>query len=597
MAKKSASSTNPERAKGHPMHRNAATIKRLRMYRGGKPVRNKKGKIVKPAEYQGRLPSGTVSRIDPNRKWFGNTRTVAQSTLQEFQEKLGKVVRDPYKVVMKSTKMPVSLLQDYAKTSRVHLLDTHPFEQTFGIKAQRKRPILPTGDLETYLSMAVKSEESYDESKDRTIVTDDADAVRNEAKEKVFTKGQSKRIWNELYKVIDSSDVLIQVLDARDPMGTRSAHIEKYLRKEKVYKHLIFILNKCDLVPTWVTARWIQVLSAEFPTLAFHANIMKPFGKGALIQLLRQFAKLHKDKKQISIGFIGYPNVGKSSIINTLRRRKVCSVAPIAGQTKVWQYIFLMKKINLIDCPGVVYPSGDTETDLVLKGVVRVENVKSPSDFIPAVLERAKGDYIKQTYKVAKWESAEDFLKQLASKSGKLLKGGEPDIDTVAKMVLNDWQRGKIPYFVKPPVKVKHQKNTEVSGEGATSSKETVESIEDVDGSGEEEGDDMESTKTVAGSGAIIARPGKKREMEKREEREKTGGRKRKHKEANASRMRKNKRERGLEDESELAKDAGAQIVEKKGSRKKAKTGVHFYSTISVKNRRRGKKKEFFRNM
>ena len=94
------------------------------------------------------------------------------------------------------------------------------------------------------------------------------------------------------------------------------------------------------------------MLSAEFPTLAFHANIMKPFGKGALIQLLRQFAKLHKDKKQIrssertskralwnallfSIGFIGYPNVGKSSIINTLRRRKVCSVAPIAGQTKV----------------------------------------------------------------------------------------------------------------------------------------------------------------------------------------------------------------------------------------------------------------------
>ena len=107
-----------------------------------------------------------------------------------------------------------------------------------------------------------------------------------------------------------------------------------------------------------------------------------------------------------------------------------------------------------------------------------------------------------------------------------------------------------------------------------------MESIEDVDGSGEEEGDDMESeavpvfakkkrlhqallkgTKTVAGSGAIIARPGKKREKEKREEREKTGGRKRKHKEANASRMRKNKRERGLEDESELAKDAGAQIV------------------------------------
>ncbi len=49
---------------------------------------------------------------------------------------------------------------------------------------------------------------------------------------------------------------------------------------------------------------------------------------------------------------IGYPNVGKSSVINALRSKKVCNVAPIAGETKVWQYITLMKKIYLIDCPG-----------------------------------------------------------------------------------------------------------------------------------------------------------------------------------------------------------------------------------------------------
>jgi hypothetical protein len=54
-------------------------------------------------------------------------------------------------------------------------------------------------------------------------------------------------------QVIDSSDVVVQVLDARDPMGTRSPHIEAYLKKEKPWKHLIFVLNKCDLVPTWAT--------------------------------------------------------------------------------------------------------------------------------------------------------------------------------------------------------------------------------------------------------------------------------------------------------------------------------------------------------
>jgi nuclear GTP-binding protein len=72
------------------------------------------------------------------------------------------------------------------------------------------------------------------------------------SKEAIFSKGQSKRIWNELYKVLDSSDVVLHVLDARDPLGTRCRAVEKYLKDEAPHKHLVFILNKCDLVPTKV---------------------------------------------------------------------------------------------------------------------------------------------------------------------------------------------------------------------------------------------------------------------------------------------------------------------------------------------------------
>lgn len=170
---------------------------------------------------------------------------------------------------------------------------------------------------------------------------------------------------------------------------------------------------------------------------------------------------LHSDKKQISVGFIGYPNTGKSSIINTLKKKKVCTVAPIPGETKVWQYITLMRRIYLIDCPGIVPVSAkDSDTDTVLKGVVRVENLATPAEHIPALLERVRPEYLERTYGLEHvdggWhgeQGATVILTAIAKKSGKLLKGGEPDQEAAAKMVLNDWIRGKVPFFVAPPVK------------------------------------------------------------------------------------------------------------------------------------------------
>jgi nuclear GTP-binding protein len=209
-------------------------------------------------------------------------------------------------------------------------------------------------------------------------------------------------------------------------------------------------------------ARYIQHLSKLYPTIAFHASPTHSFGKGTLIQLLRQFSQLHADKKQISVGLIGYPNVGKSSVINTLKSSKVCKVAPIPGETKVWQYITLTRRIYLIDCPGIVPSSAnDSNTATVLKGVVRVEALPQPSEHIEALLERVKPVYIARTYGIplpasytpdgpCPWE-AEELLDKLARMKGRLLKGGEPDLEGVSKMVLNDWVRGKLPFFVAPP--------------------------------------------------------------------------------------------------------------------------------------------------
>lgn len=109
-----------------------------------------------------------------------------------------------------------------------------------------------------------------------------------------------------------------------------------------------------------------------------------------------------------------------------------------------------MKRIFLIDCPGVVYPSAETDAEKVLKGVVRVELVTNPEDYCEDVLKRVRKEYLAKTYNVVEYTNHIDFLEQLSKKMGKLLKGAEPDINTTAKMVLNDFQRGKLPFYVPP---------------------------------------------------------------------------------------------------------------------------------------------------
>ena len=405
---------------------------------------------------------GQMSRVAPQRKWFGNTRVIGSKTLQSLREVMSEKTKDPYSIVLKESKLPYSVLETPPSSDTVQR--EMNFADTFGKKAQRKRPVLASENLEDMQAAAAAKLEKYNAP--GSAAGTDGNVDPEAAYRKLFRKGQSSRIWSELYKVVDSSDVLLYVLDARDPMGTRSRFLEEYIKKEKRYKHLVFILNKTDLIPAWATARWLQILSKDRPTIAMHSSTTHPFGKGNLINLLRQFSRLHNVvnkpkisakrviRNAISVGIIGYPNAGKSSLINTLRHETVCKVAPIPGETKVWQYVMLTRSIYLIDCPGVVYDKeGNNDVQSVLKGIVRVERMGNTCkhDIVHAVLEILKEKDVSAKYGIERWSSVDDFLAQLARKQGRLLSGGVPDTDAAARVILYDWQRGGLPWFHAPP--------------------------------------------------------------------------------------------------------------------------------------------------
>ncbi|TFY73281.1 hypothetical protein EWM64_g10730, partial [Hericium alpestre] len=404
----STSTVSLQRVKGENFYRNAKEVKRLKMLSGGKPVRDKDGKIIQAALFQKGEDETKPGRVQPDRRWFGNTRVISQTALDQFRTSLQARQHDPYSVLLRRNKLPMQLLDDAANPNvrkRSHIVETETFGDTFGPKAQRKKPRIDVG---TFEELGKLGSAAYDEAAEATIAAEMAQhdpstststsvhlKTHADYMEPIYAKGTSRRIYGELYKVIDSSDVVLHILDARDPVGTMCQSVLEYIKKEKAHKQVVLIINKCDLVPNWVTARYIQHLTPQYPTIAFHASPNHSFGKGSLIQLLRQFSQLHSDKKQISVGFIGYPNVGKSSVINTLKSGKVCRVAPVPGETKVWQYITLTRRIYLIDCPGIVPTSAhDSHTSTVLKGACVSRRSPTPSEHIPALFERVKPLYL-----------------------------------------------------------------------------------------------------------------------------------------------------------------------------------------------------------
>jgi len=290
------------------------------------------------------------------------------------------------------------------------------------------------------------------------------------------TDRSAKAYYREFMKVVEAADVILEVLDARDPMGTRCKEVEEAVLNAQGRKRLVMVLNKADLVPKENLEQWLKYLRGQLPAIAFKASTQnqgtklgqsnlsvkqstdsqmqtsKCVGARTLTALLANYSRNRDIKTAIRVGVVGLPNVGKSSLINSLKRSRACGVGAVPGFTRVMQEVQLDSKVKLLDSPGMVLASGNmTDASVALRNAVRVDALDDPVTPVQAILQRCPKQQVMLQYNVSDFNGTGEFLSLLARGIGKLKKGGIPDQLMAARLVLNDWNSGKIKYFTHPP--------------------------------------------------------------------------------------------------------------------------------------------------
>ncbi|MDP2434354.1 MAG: GTPase [archaeon] len=289
--------------------------------------------------------------------------------------------------------------------------------------------------------------------------------------------GSRKAYFREFKKVVEDSDVILEVLDARDPLGYRCPDIEKLIMKKDPNKKIILVLNKVDLIPRQNMLAWLKYLRHSLPTIAFKCSTQtqrshlgqatasvttagtdllqgrESVGAETLLQLLKNYSRSADIKTSITVGIIGYPNTGKSSLINSLKRTRSVGVGATPGFTKKTQLIHLDKNIRLLDSPGIVFSSRDANSaDIQLRNCVKVEQIDDPIPPVELILKRCSHEQLLVLYRIPDFRTVREFLANLAVKRGMMKKGGgQPNITAAARAVLQDWNSGRIQYYTVPP--------------------------------------------------------------------------------------------------------------------------------------------------
>ncbi|MFA5174536.1 MAG: GTPase [Candidatus Pacearchaeota archaeon] len=269
--------------------------------------------------------------------------------------------------------------------------------------------------------------------------------------------------WDVIKRIIIESDLVLEILDSRFVELSRNEEVERLINE--IGRPVIFVVNKADLVSKDSLKRQVEKLKEQGEVVFLSTKDRSSF-KILLANIKNIFEKYGKrDKKPIDrfdpkpkfreatgdivVGVLGYPNVGKSSIINLLAHKKKVQVSRKAGTTRGIQWIKANDNIKLIDSPGVIPLKKEDELRYGLIGARDADRLKDPefvADSLIKLFYKTNKNAFEKLYGVELSEDSEKVLEDIARKKSYVLKGNNADLNRAAVFLIRDFQRGQLKF-------------------------------------------------------------------------------------------------------------------------------------------------------
>ncbi len=238
--------------------------------------------------------------------------------------------------------------------------------------------------------------------------------------------------------VIKKADIILFILDARQVNETRNIELEG--RVKEMGKPLIYVITKSDLIEDKAEVeKYKKILK---PCVFISAT--KYYG----VKILKEKIMIEGKRAGITfpvirVGAIGYPNVGKSSLINAMIGRGSASTSMMSGHTKGMQKIKAGNSIMFLDTPGVIPPRDKDKSKHAMIGSIDFTKTKDPDLDVMKIMETHPG-VIEKYYDVEVSDDFDATIEKIAMKKKIVKKGNKPDIDKMSRAILKNWQTGKI---------------------------------------------------------------------------------------------------------------------------------------------------------